>query len=229
MAGKRVLLVDFDPQANATTGFGLRAGDDTGDVYRVLTGETSVNERVRPTELDGLSLLSSGPDLAAFETEFAGSVDREYQLLHKLLACSDAYDFIVMDCAPSLGILTINALVAATHVLIPLQCEFLALDGVRHLTTTIGRVRHHLNPSLKSAGIVLTMFDRRNSHSNQVAANAQEYFGRDIYQTIIPRSIRIAEAPSFGRPVLLYDHRSAGAVAYISLVAEFLRRQREGW
>ncbi len=228
-AGHRVLLIDLDPQGNASTGFGLdRSARGIGS-YALLLGERPLAETLQPTRVPNLAIIPADPDLAGAEIELVDVEGREARLREAIRAAADhliAYDYIFLDCPPSLGLLTVNALVAAETVLVPLQCEFFALEGVSHITQTIERIRRGLNPALGLEGIVLTMFDRRNNLSEAVAADVRAHFKDKVFETVIPRNIRVSEAPSHGLPVTLYDFRSPGAQAYIKLAAEFRRRDR---
>jgi chromosome partitioning protein len=225
----QVLLIDLDPQGNASTGLGVdRAARGAGS-YALLLGESGLDAVIRPTPVPHLALIPSDRDLAGAEVELVDAEDRERRLLRALSAAPDVlrrFDYVFLDCPPSLGLLTLNALVAAQDVLVPLQCEFFALEGVSQITQTVDRVRRALNPRLDLAGIVLTMHDRRNNLSEAVAEDARAFFKQKVYETVIPRNIRISEAPSHGLPVTLYDFRSPGAQAYVRLAAEFLRRDR---
>ena len=223
--GKSVLLIDLDPQANASTAFGVLRGRTRQGVYEVLAGTANLADIVLDTPVPGLKLLASTMHLAGAEIELVNEPGREYKLHHPLHFGELAYDYVIIDCAPSLGLLTLNALVAADAVLVPLQCEFLALEGLSNLVQTIDTVRRSFNPGLALEGIVLTMYDRRNGLSEEVARDVRAHFGAKVYDTIIPRNVRISEAPSHGLPVLLYDHRSAGANAYMRLAAEILKRK----
>lgn len=227
--GERVLLIDLDSQGNASTNLGVEASArDTGS-HALLLGQTSLYDTARATDIPDLFLVPSDANLAGAEVEIATASYREFRLQQALHAASEAgspFTYVLIDCPPSLGLLTINALVAADAVLIPLQCEFFALEGLSQLIRTIERVRQHLNPKLALQGIVLTMFDRRNNLSELVAADARGFFGERVYDTVIPRNVRISEAPSHGKPILLYDIRSPGAQAYVRLAAEVLRRER---
>ncbi len=223
---KRVLIIDLDPQGNASTGVGAdRTARRTGS-YHVLLGEATVGAAMLETDVPGLWLVPSGVDLAGAEIELVGLARREYRLRQSLDHDTGEFDYILIDCPPALGLLTINALVAAQSVLVPLQCEFFALEGVSHLVKTIERVRQVFNPTLDIQGIVLTMFDSRNKLSDMVAADVRGYFGDKVYETVIPRNVRVSEAPSHGKPVLLYDLRCAGSQAYVNLASEVLRRER---
>jgi len=227
--GLSVLLIDLDPQGNASTGLGLAGNDRKAGSYRLLMSRDASSDVVRDTGIPGLSLVPAEPDLAGAEIELVGLLRREYRLrdaLAGLRASGGPYRLILIDCPPSLGLLTLNALVAADGVLVPLQCEFFALEGVTQLVRTIELVRRGLNTALRLQGIILTMHDRRNNLSELVAADARGFFGDRVYDTVIPRNIRISEAPSHGKPVLLYDFRSPGAQAYVRLAHELLERER---
>ena len=221
-----VLLIDLDPQGNASTALGIGRRDRPAGSYALL-GQGAAAASGMATFVPNLRLIASEPDLAGAEVELAGEAGREFRLREALapLRQDRDYSFVLIDCPPSLGLLTINALVAADAVLVPLQCEFLALEGLAQFVGTVEAVKRRLNPALRLQGIVLTMFDRRNSLSNLVAADARSYFGAQVYDTVIPRNIRVSEAPSHGKPVLLYDFRSAGAQAYVQLAGELLRRE----
>ena len=225
--GETVLLIDLDPQGNASTGLGVARDDRPTGSYRMIADVVPATEVVRDSIVPGLALIAAEPDLAGAEVELVDVARREFRLRDAIAPLRDGpYGFVLIDCPPSLGLLTLNALVAADAVLVPLQCEFFALEGISQLIRTIEIVRRGLNPDLSLQGIVLTMFDRRNNLSDQVAADARSFFGNRVYDTVIPRNIRISEAPSHGKPVLLYDFRSSGAQAYIHLASELLRRER---
>ena len=226
---ERVLLIDLDPQGNASTGLGIPRSDRVVGSYRLITDELPLPEATRDTSITNLSLVTAEADLAGAEIELVDLDRREYRLrdaLASLRAGPSPYSFVLIDCPPSLGLLTLNGLVAADAVLVPLQCEFYALEGISGLVRTIEMVKRNLNPGLRLQGIVLTMFDKRNNLSDLVAEDARGFFGEAVYETMIPRNIRISEAPSHGKPVLLYDFRSPGAQAYVRLAAEVLRRER---
>lgn len=229
LANQRVLLVDLDPQANLTSGVGQKdQRGPHGTAYDALTRDDGeAREFVVPTGVDHLSLMPADRDLTGAEIELVSLLARERRLSRRLEALRDDYDFIFIDSPPSLGLLTLNALVAADAVLIPLNCEYFALEGIAELTATIDRVRQALNPGLALEGVLLTMYDDRTNLGQQVSANIREYFGRAVYDTVIPRNVRLGEAPSHGVPVILYDARSRGAEAYVALAHEFLARRRE--
>jgi chromosome partitioning protein len=221
-----VLLIDFDPQGNASTGFGIAAQDRGRGSYQLVDDGTPNDYETYRTKYEHLWLIPSGPDLVGAEVELAGKPRREFQLRDALSGWRDSspFRYILIDCPPSLGLLTLNALVAADGVLVPLQCEFYALEGISGLTRTIEMVRRRLNPALLLCGVVLTMYDKRNNLSDLVADDARGFFGEWVYETVIPRNVRLSEAPSHGIPVSEYDPRSAGALAYAQLAAEMLRR-----
>ncbi|TVR83750.1 MAG: ParA family protein [Rhodospirillales bacterium] len=223
---RRVLVVDLDPQGNASTGLGVERAGRRATIYQVLIGAASLADAVIETEVPNLRLVPSGVDLSGAEIELVGLQRREFFLRKALRRAAASYDYVLIDCPPALGLLTINALVAADSVLIPLQCEFFALEGISHLMRTIERVRQALNPRLEIHGIVLTMFDRRNNLSTLVADDVRQYFGDKVYDTVIPRNVRISEAPSHGRPVLIYDVNCSGSRAYLHLANELLRREK---
>mgnify|MGYP002784673754 FL=1 len=228
-AEHKVLLIDLDPQGNASTGLGLGRNARNDGTYALLLGSRRLAEVIRPTSVPDLAIIPSDSDLVGAEIELADLDDREHRLRSALATAPDImqrYDYVFLDCPPSLGLLTLNALVACHDVLVPLQCEFFALEGVSHITQTVERVRRALNPELSLEGLVLTMHDRRNKFSDAVAADARAFFKEKVYETVIPRNIRISEAPSHGLPVTLYDFRSSGAQAYVRLAVEFRRRDR---
>jgi chromosome partitioning protein len=225
VGGERVLLVDFDPQGNASTGLGVDVTSRAGGSYALIAGDASLAEALRPTGVENLSLVPAVADLIGADLEFAAADRREF-LLRDALAGAEAFDTVFIDCPPGLGLLTLNALVAADAVLVPLQAEFFALEGISQLMRTIEMVKKSLNPRLSVEGIVLTMTDRRNNLSEQVSNDVRGHFGALVFDTAIPRNVRITEAPSHGIPVLLYDFRSVGAQAYLALAAEFLKRAK---
>lgn len=225
-AGRRVLIIDFDAQGNASTGLGIDRVDRTVTAYDVLLREVPFDEAVLATQVPNVDLVPATVELAGVELELAQEERRAHRLRDSFKTLTRAYDHILIDCPPSLGVLTINALTAAHGVMVPLQCEFFALEGLSQLLRTVERVRRSLNPMLQMHGIVLTMFDRRNNLSEQVATDVRSFMGDRVYETVIPRNVRISEAPSHGKPVLIYDHRSPGAQAYAHLAGEMLRRER---
>jgi chromosome partitioning protein len=228
--GRKVLLVDVDPQANMTSGFGLRGKAGAGgNIYNVLTASDGAalknpDEFILATSVPNLFMLPADRNLTGAEIEMVGLPGRESQLRRFLTPLRDRFDHILIDCPPSLGLLTLNALVAAEAVLIPLHCEYFALEGLADLMTTLRRVRVGLNPALDVDGVLLTMYDERTNLGAQVAANVREFFKEKVFQTVIPRNVRLAEAPSHGLPVTTYDARSKGAEAYVALAREFLAR-----
>jgi chromosome partitioning protein len=226
-AEKRTLVVDIDPQANLTSGLGLDLGEDVGTTYNALIEDVPLSELVVDTALDHLKAVPSERNLTGAEIELVGEPNRESRLKHALQPVIPLYDYILIDCPPSLGLLTLNALVAADSVLIPLQCEFYALEGMSELMSTIQRVQKSFNPALKVEGILLTMYDDRTNLSTQVVDDVRTHFSSAVYHNVIPRNVRLAEAPSFGKPILLYDIRSKGAEAYLALAKEFLGDETE--
>ncbi|MFC3053678.1 ParA family protein [Kordiimonas pumila] len=225
---KKVLILDLDPQGNASTGFGIDRNAREITSYDVVLGAAPVKEAVLATEIPGLSIIPSTVDLSGADLELAELPQRNFRLqqaFDKADIRAD-FDYILIDCPPSLSLLTINALVAADSVLVPLQCEFFALEGLSLLMRTVEQVQASLNPGLDINGVVLTMYDARNNLSEQVALDVRAYLGDKVYKTVIPRNVRVSEAPSFGKPVLLYDHKCAGSQAYISLARELLGRRK---
>jgi chromosome partitioning protein len=221
---RRTLLVDLDPQANATSGLGFpRAEGGAGSYRALLTGQAAA--AIQPTAFPNLSLLPSGRDLVGAEIELVEQSDREHRLRAALEGVRSDYEFLLVDCPPSLSLLTVNALSAADSVLVPIQTEYFALEGVSELMNTVERVRNAFNPQVRLEGVVLTMFDERTNLGRQVIEDIRKHMGSRVYDTVIPRSIRLAEAPSFGKPVLAYDVKSKGAEAYLELAREFLRRR----
>lgn len=224
--GKRVLLVDLDPQGNASTGLGIKRAGIRKSTYDVIFDDASVAETVQPTKVPGLFVLPSSIHLSGAEIELVTTENREYRL-QKSLRVPLPYDYVIIDCPPSLSLLTLNALVSSDSIVVPLQCEFFALEGLSHLVKTIERVNKSFNPNLEIHGVVLTMFDRRNNLSDQVAADVRAYFGDKVYKTVIPRNVRLSEAPSYGLPAIVYDMKCPGARAYISLASEVLKREKQ--
>ncbi|MER3417614.1 MAG: hypothetical protein C4343_00450 [Chloroflexota bacterium] len=224
LAGKRVLLIDLDPQGNATSGFGIDRGRVGRSVYEALVDATPLSELAVPTAIDGLSLVPAAMGLAGAEVELAPMSQRERRLARLIGELTDPYDFVFFDCPPSLGLLTVNALTAADSVLVPLQCEYYALEGLTQLIATLNLVRDHLNPRLEVLGIVLTMYDARTKLSADVADEVRRHFGAKVFETVVPRSVRLSEAPSFGLPICLYRPDSPGALAYRAVAGELLAR-----
>ncbi|MEX2451196.1 MAG: AAA family ATPase [Rhodospirillales bacterium] len=222
---KKVLIIDLDPQGNASTGLGIKPESRERNTYHVVIGEYPLAEAIYETEIPGLHLVPSGIDLTGAEIELIDFERREYCLKDALEGIEEKFDYVLIDCPPALGLLTVNALVAAQAVLVPLQCEFFALEGISHLCRTIERVAGKFNPGLDIQGIVLTMFDKRNNLSSMVADDARAFFGDKVYKTVIPRNVRISEAPSHGRPVLVYDMSCAGSQAYLHLASEVIHRE----
>ena len=223
---KRVLVIDLDPQGNASTSLGIDHKRRAVNVYHVLLGDSPLSDAIVPTGIPNLSIVPSGADLSGAELELVDIEDRQARLKKALENKLDNWDFILIDCPPSLGLLTLNALVAADAVMVPLQAEFLALEGISQLVRTIERVRKSFNPGLELQGIVLTMVDKRNNLSEMVEHDVREYFGAKVYTTTIPRNVRISEAPSHGKPVLIYDLQSKGSKAYLDLAGEVLKREQ---
>jgi chromosome partitioning protein len=226
--GERVLLIDADPQGNASTGLGVPKARRTTTFYDVLVGEASLTAAVIETAVPGLDIVPSDADLSGAEIELSSHTRRSY-LLKDAIADANGprgrYSYVLIDCPPSLNLLTVNAMTAADAVLVPLQCEFFALEGLTQLMRTVDLVRASLNPVLEIQGIVLTMYDRRNSLSEQVAADVRTHFGDKVYDAVIPRNVRVSEAPSFGKPALIYDLKCAGSQAYLKLAKEVVRRE----
>ena len=225
--GERVLLVDLDPQGNASTGLGIDRKSRALSTYHVMVGEKTLARVALPTAVPNLSVAPSTMDLLGLDLEIADHKDRTFKLRKAVAALGNAgYSYVLVDCPPSLSLLTINALAAADSVLVPLQCEFFALEGLSQLLATVEQVRRSLNTGLGIHGILLTMFDPRNNLATQVVADVREYMGDKVYDTVIPRNVRVSEAPSHGKPVLLYDLKCAGSQAYLKLASEVLRRER---
>lgn len=226
-AGKKVLVVDLDPQGNASTSMGVDKKGSMKSSYDVLLGQCRLSEAVVWTEIPGFSIIPSSADLAAAEIELVDQPKREFALKNAFAKDAVNYDYILIDCPPSLSLVTVNALVAADAVIVPLQCEFLALEGVSDLIRNINAIKKNFNPSLTLHGVVLTMYDKRNNLSQMVEDDVRNFFGKKVYDTVIPRNVRISEAPSHGKPVLLYDFKCPGSQAYIGLTKELLKRERE--
>ncbi len=223
---KRVLVIDMDPQGNASTGLGLTPAQRITGSYQVVVERKEIRGTIVPTLVPGMDVVPSTIDLSGAEIELVDLPEREYRLREALPPVLSHYDYIFIDCPPALGLLTLNALAAAQAVLVPLQTEFFALEGLSHLMRTIERVRRTVNPHLKLQGVVLTLHDRRNNLANLVAEDVRNYLGDKVYDTVIPRNVRVSEAPSHGKPILLYDIRCTGSQAYIQLAREMIRRER---
>jgi chromosome partitioning protein len=228
--GERVLIIDLDPQGNASTGLGIDRKSRTSSTYDALVGERTLAQIVTPTAVPRLFIAPSTMDLLGVELEISGHSDRSHKLKNALKSFfshdnHDAISYVLIDCPPSLNLLTINALAAADAVVVPLQCEFFALEGLSQLLKTVDQVRRSLNPSLTIHGIVLTMFDPRNSLASQVVADVRAFMGEKVYDTVIPRNVRVSEAPSHGKPVLLYDLKCMGSQAYLKLASEVIQRE----
>ena len=224
--GQRVLLMDLDPQGNATTGLGVRRADIRASAYDVLFDSQPITLVAMPTKVPRLSLVASSIHLSGAEIELVNASEREYRLRQALHA-DLPYDYVIIDCPPALGLLTLNALAAVDAIVVPLQCEFFALEGLSHLVKTIERVRAKFNPDLTLHGVVLTMYDPRNRLSAMVEDDVRDHFGDQVYQTVIPRNVRLSEAPSYGLPAIIYDMNCAGAQAYLRLAREIIRRERD--
>jgi chromosome partitioning protein len=231
--GERVLIVDLDPQGNASTGLGIDRRSRSCSTYDVLIGEASLRDAVVPTAVPRLHIAASTMDLSGLELELGSTRDRAFRLRDAIAALNTNatqdtnYTYVLIDCPPSLNLLTVNAMAASDAILVPLQCEFFALEGLSQLLQTVEQVRTTLNPNLSIHGIVLTMFDSRNNLSNQVVADVRQFMGAKVYNTMIPRNVRISEAPSYGKPVLVYDLKCVGSEAYLKLATEVIQRERE--
>jgi chromosome partitioning protein len=222
VAEKKTLLVDCDPQANATTGVGINKTSLAKTLYHGMIGSADVHSLIVATEIETLKIIPARVELIGFDVEMLNQPEREKALKHLIQPLSNSFDFIIIDCPPSLSLLTVNAMTAADAILIPLQCEFYALEGLSQLLQTVRRIRQGLNPALKIAGILLTMFDKRTNLSYQVAEDAEKHFKDLVFKTMVPRNVRLGEAPSFGKPILLYDATSIGARSYLALANEII-------
>ena len=226
---KKILIIDLDPQGNATTGFGLSNNDNSKTIYDVLNGNTTIEDTIQDTKIKNLKIISSNVDLSGLEVETASENRRAFLLKDKLdnfiNSEKNNFSYIFIDCPPSLSLLTVMSLVAADSLIVPLQAEFFALEGLSQLTKTIGRVKVKLNPKLEIRGVLLTMFDKRNKLSTQVDTEARKFFNEKVYKTVIPRNVRLSEAPSHGIPVLIYDKVCAGSKSYTSFAEEFLKQE----
>lgn len=221
------LLIDIDPQSNSTSGLGIESANVSSSIYEVMVGGIRMKDAVRDTELDYLDLVPSHINLVGAEIEMVDRSERERILFKAVQEVRDSYDFVIIDCPPSLGLLTINALTSSDSVLIPVQCEYFALEGLGQLLNTIKIVRQHLNPDLEIEGVLLTMYDTRTRLSNQVADEVKRYFDEKVFSSVITRNVRLAEAPSFGKPAILYDATSAGSKNYLSLAREIIQRNKK--
>lgn len=222
--GLRVLIIDMDPQGNASTGLGIHRANREKSIYDVLLGEMAVTEAAIPTCVPKLDIIPATPDLSGAEIELVEYQERTHRLDRALSRCEDRWDVVLIDCPPSLGLLTLNAMVAANSLLVPLQCEFFALEGLSQLLGTVERIRERFNPGLSILGVALTMYDRRNRLTDQVSADVRAVLGRVVFETVIPRNVRLSEAPSHGLPALIYDYRCSGSEAYIALARELIVR-----
>ena len=222
MKGKKVLLIDIDPQGNSTSGLGISKKSLKASIYDVMINEIPAQEGIIKTNYENLDICPSNIDLAGAEIELVAVISREYCLKNAIASIKDKYDYILIDCPPSLGLLTINAFSGADSVLVPIQCEYYALEGLSQLTNTIKRVKKHLNTSLEIEGVLLTMFDARTNLAIQVVEEVKKYFPAKVYATVIPRNVRLSEAPSFGEPIIVYDPKSRGAECYIELAEELI-------
>ncbi len=222
---KKVLLVDIDPQGNASTGLGIALAQRQKTIYEILIGENQIEQAVIPTKINNLKIITSTVDLSACELELANIEQREFLLKKSLKRVESDFDYILIDCPPSLGLLTINALTAANLILIPMQCEFFSLEGLSHLLTTLDLVKENLNPTLAISGIVLTMHDRRNKLTEQVEFDVRDFLKEKVYSNIVPRNVKLSEAPSHGLPGVIYDPRCTGSAAYVNLAKEIIERE----
>jgi chromosome partitioning protein len=223
----KVLLIDADPQGNATTGLGISKDPGKATLYDVLLGDTDIADAIVPTEMEGLDILPADKNLVGANVELVGTTERELHLRKKLATIRDKYRFVIIDCPPALDLLTLNSLLACDSVLIPIQCEFFALEGISGLMDTIDRIKDSFQHSIALEGILLTMYDERTNLTRQVAADLKEFFGDEIFKTVIPRSIRLAESPSHGKPIILYDVRSRAAESYIQVAKEVLAHEQK--
>jgi chromosome partitioning protein len=225
-AKKSVLLIDIDPQGNASTGFGVGADQRQKTIYEILIDECSINSALLPTKIPNLKIITATVDLSACEIELADVKNREFLLRLALKELISEFDYILIDCPPSLGMLTINALTASDSVLIPMQCEFFSLEGLSHLLTTLDLVKQNLNPTLTIGGIILTMHDRRNKLTEQVEKDVRDFLKDKVFENVVPRNVKLSEAPSHGLPGIVYDSRCAGSVSYIQLAQEILEKEQ---
>ena len=222
---KKVLVIDMDPQGNSSTGFGVAQKDRVITIYQVLTGLKLINQAIIHTNIPNLQIITSNTNLSGAESDLLSMERREYILLRSLDELEEQYDYIIIDCPPSLNLLTINALVACDEVLIPMQCDFYSLEGLSHLLKTIEIVEKRLNPKIKIAGILFTMYDKRNRLTEQVESDVRRCLNNLVFDTVIPRNVKLSEAPSYGQPAIIYDHKCTGSIAYIELTREILGRE----
>lgn len=227
--GKKVLVVDMDPQGNATSGLGIDKSQKIKTLYDAIDGEEEIKDIIQKTKFENLEIVPSTVDLAGSEIELVAMREREHVVKKILSEVKDDYDYLLIDCPPSLGLLTVNALTACDSVIIPIQCEFFALEGLSQLMNTIKLVKKHLNPTIDIEGVILTMKDNRSNLIQQVSQEIHRFFGEKVYKTAIPRSIRLAEAPSHGKPIIAYDSKSKGAISYYELAKEFLHRNKDSY
>lgn len=225
--GKKILVIDVDPQGNASSGFGLRKNELDETIYELILGECSIKDCIVKTEVEGVDILPSNVNLAAAEIELIGVANKEFILKKEVDWVKDSYDYIIIDCPPSLSMLTINAMTTADSILVPIQCEYYALEGLSQLIHTVNLVKERLNPQLEMEGVVFTMYDSRTNLSSQVVENVKNNLNQRIYETLIPRNIRLAEAPSYGMPICIYDPKSTGAECYMKLAEEVINGRDE--
>lgn len=225
--GKKVLVIDIDPQGNTTSGFGIEKNELENTIYELILGDCSIHDCIIKDIIPKLSILPSNVNLAAAEIELIGVQKKEFILKNEVDYIKDKYDYIIIDCPPSLNLLTINAMTTATFVIVPIQCEYYALEGLSQLIHSVNLIKERLNPELEMEGVVFTMYDSRTNLSAQVVQNVKSYLDEKVYNTLIPRNIRLAEAPSYGKPINLYDPKSAGAVSYMELANEVMSRKKK--
>ena len=226
-SGKKILVIDTDPQGNTTSGFGIEKNDLENTIYELMLGDCSIEDCIIKDVIENISILPSNVNLAAAEIELIGVDKKEYILKNEIDWVKDRYDYIIIDCPPSLSLLTVNAMTTADSVLVPIQCEYYALEGLSQLIHTVNLVKERLNPDLEMEGVVFTMFDSRTNLSAQVVENVKSHLNQKVYRTVIPRNIRLAEAPSYGQPINIYDPKSAGAESYLALAEEVINRKGE--
>ena len=224
--GKKILLLDMDPQGNASTGLGIDNNDRLNTIYEVIIGQVKPNEAIIKTKIPNLKIITSTVDLSASEVELVNIENREFLLKNALQEIVEDFDVIVIDCPPSLGLLTINALCASDSILIPMQCEFFSLEGLSHLLNTVGLIKDNLNQDLSISGIILTMYDKRNKLTEQVEEDVRNFLGDKVYESYIPRNVKLSEAPSYGLPGIIYDSKCSGSVAYLKLAREIIKKEQ---